>query len=111
MYICPIIINMNHFSFGPFKTPKRICEETHIFPVILNYPLVKARLETKYYLNISPSKQNLSPPRPWLVISPLARLTPHYPRFLWQVGRKLIQPTQKYHWEKEAAQRRLAFKE
>ena len=92
---------MNHFSFRPFKTPKRICA-THIFPVILNYPLVKARLETKYYLNISPSKQNLSL-RPWLVISPLAPLTPHYPRFLWQVGRKLIQPTQKYHWEKEAA--------
>ena len=61
MWTCPIIINMNHFSFGPFKTPKRICEQTHIFPVILNYPLVKARLETKYYLNIFLSKQNLSP--------------------------------------------------
>ena len=59
-YVCPIIINMNHISLRPFKTRKRICE-SHIFPVILNYPRGKARLETKYYLNILPSKQNLSP--------------------------------------------------
>ena len=60
LYVCPIIINMNHISLRPFKARKRICE-THIFPVILNYPGGKARLETKYYLNIFLSKQNLSP--------------------------------------------------